>query len=298
MGLPIGEVGQMKHVIAVLLVSQVALSQLPPPLTGNLRLDLALAADSSVGGRGAEQPREKSVMRAALYSAIIPGAGEFYAEAYWRAAVFFGAEVILWIVHTSYDGKGDRQTEEFQRYADAYWSVVRYAEWMETHGPSLNPNPPPGGIVVNSDPNVPPWDRVDWEKLNAWEQHIGGVPSTGFSHRLPRRPDQQYYELIGKYLQYNMGWEDWDPSRTDYLAVMSARFQAYRDMRGRANDFYTVARTAAAMIVANHLLSMVDAALGARAFNEAVRLETRLVPTARSLGFVEFVPTASLSVSF
>lgn len=269
-------------------------------LTGNLRWDLRIA-DAPSGFTAQEEPkpaREKSVFRAALYSAVLPGAGEFYVEEYWRSAVFLGAEVLLWAVYAAYDAKGERQTEEFERYADAWWSVVKYAEWMEAHGPSLNPNPPPGGIVISSDPSLPPWERVDWAKLNAWEQHLGVKASTGFSHRLPRRPDQQYYELIGKYLQYNMGWEDWDPSRTDYLTSLSARFGYYRDMRGRANDLYTVARTATAMIVANHLLSALDAALGARSFNHDLRLETHLIPVQRSPGFAEFVPTASLTVSF
>jgi hypothetical protein len=169
---------------------------------------------------------------------------------------------------------------------------------MEMHGASLNPNPPATGIVVSNDPNVAPWDRVDWALLNQWEQHLGGRASTGFSHRLPRRPEQQYYELIGKYLQYNMGWSDWDPGRTDYLISLSQQFARYRDMRGRANDLYTVARTSTYLIVANHLLSALDAALAAGSHNRSVRFETHLQPTPRSLGFVEFVPTASVTILF
>ncbi|MBI4417982.1 MAG: hypothetical protein HY563_04340, partial [Ignavibacteriales bacterium] len=225
-------------VLAVVFSCSMVCQSSLPPLTGNLRVDLDIGRgyrDSTMDGK-----ERKSVFRAAVYSVLLPGAGELYTEEYWRAAAFFGAEVLLWIVYATYDGKGDRQTDEFERYADSYWSVVRYAQWMELHGPSLNPNPPPAGIVVNNDPGVPPWDRVDWNKLNAWEQHIGAIASTGFSHRLPRRPDQQYYELIGKYLQYNVGWEDWDPARTDYLVSVSARFREYRDMRGRANDLYMV----------------------------------------------------------
>lgn len=291
----------MRRIILLACVPLSVFAQEPArDLTGNLRWDLRIT-DGSTSTAAREEPdplKQKSVLRAAFYSAVLPGAGEFYVEEYWRSAAFFGAEAILWAVYAAYDAKGTRQTEEFERYADDWWSVVKYAEWMETHGPSLNPNPPPGGIVISNDPSLPPWERVDWAKLNAWEQHLGGKAGTGFSHRLPRRPDQQYYELIGKYLQYNMGWEDWDPSRTDYLTSLSARFALYRDMRGRANDLYTVARTATAMIVANHLLSALDAALGARSFNRALHLETHLLPVQRSFGFTEFVPTASLTVSF
>lgn len=290
----------MKLIAILLLSCPLLLSQEPLRNRGNLREALLLSSPGldSTGIRGTPEHQMKSPLRAAAYSVVLPGAGEYYAESYWRSAAFLGAEVLLWVVYAVYDGKGDRQTTDFERYADQYWSVVRFANWVEAHGASLNPNPPPTGIVISNDPSLPPWERVDWALLNAWEQHIGGVPSTGFSHRLPRRPDQQYYELIGKYLQYNMGWDDWDPARVDYLTSMSAKFIAYRDMRGRANDLYTIARTAGYLVVVNHLLSAVDAAIAASGFNKSVRVEAHLHPTQRSFNFVEFVPTASLSISF
>jgi hypothetical protein len=290
----------MKLIAILLLCCPVLLSQEPQRHKGNLRQDLmlSLAATDSTAARGMSGTHVKSPLRAAAYSIVLPGAGEYYAESYWRSAAFLGTEILLWVVYAVYDGKGDRQTTDFERYADQYWSVVRFANWVEAHGASLNPNPPPTGIVISNDPNLPPWERVDWALLNAWEQHIGGVASTGFSHRLPRRPDQQYYELIGKYLQYNMGWDDWDPGRVDYLTSMSQKFSYYRDMRGRANDLYTIARTAGYLVVVNHLLSAVDAAFAASGFNKSVRVETHLRPTQRPYNFVEFVPTASLSISF
>ncbi|MEX1140461.1 MAG: hypothetical protein WEF53_14035 [Bacteroidota bacterium] len=290
----------MKLIVILLLSCPLLLSQEPQRPKGNLRLDLMLpsAGMDSLPRLSVSGTPVKSPLRAAAYSIVLPGAGEYYAESYWRSAAFLGTEILLWVVYAVYDGKGDRQTVDFERYADQYWSVVRFAQWVETHGASLNPNPPPTGIVISNDPNLPPWERVNWALLNAWEQHIGGVASTGFSHRLPRRPDQQYYELIGKYLQYNMGWNDWDAGRVDYLMSMSVKFAYYRDMRGRANDLYSIARTAGYLIVINHLLSAVDAAFAASGFNKSVQIEARLHPTPRLFNFVEFVPTASLGVSF
>ncbi len=288
--------------IAILLVSCPLLwsQEFAERPKGNLRLDLMRYSGGVDSLHSLKSPgiQPKSPLRAAAYSAVVPGAGEYYAESYWRSAAFLGTEILLWVIYAVYDGKGDRQTGDFERYADLYWSVVRYAEWMETHGGLLNPNPPPAGIVISNDANLPPWERVDWALLNAWEQHIGGKVSTGFSHRLPRRPDQQYYELIGKYLQYNMGWDDWDPGRIDYLNSFSEKFGYYRDMRGRANDLYSIARTAGYLVVANHLLSAIDAALAASGFNKSVHIEARLHPTPRSFNFVEFVPTASVTISF
>ena len=295
----------MKTLLIVLSGFTLAYGQeLPSGLTGNLRYDLLVTvrtADTAAGGGEIPDVRQKSPLRAAAYSALIPGTGEFYAGEYWRSAVFFGAEVALWAVYGIYGGKGDTQTEEFEAYGDSYWSVVKYAEWMEMHGSSLNTagTPPPTGIVTSNDPNLRPWEQVNWALLNEWEQFIGGRASTGFSHRLPKRPEQQYYELIGKYLQYNVGWPEWNAAvSAGYLDGPTPRFAEYRDMRGRANDFYTTARTATYIIVLNHLVSALDAALSANMYNQSVRMETHILPTQRSAGIVEFVPTAVLTVTF
>lgn len=291
-------------VVAVTVVGQTAMTQSDveiKPLTGNLRLDLLtnvrLEFQDSIPP-AVPSPQRKSPLRAAAYSAVIPGAGEFYAESYWRSMAFFGAEVALWIVYATYDSKGDRQTAQFEQYADQYWSVVKYAQWIEDNYDQLaEPGSPPcPPIIIRS--TGEPWERVDWAALNACEEIIGRRASTGFSHRLPVRPDQQYYELIGKYQQYNPGWEDFIGVPPDHLTSITMRFREYRDMRGRANDFYNVARTAGFVLVANHLLSALDAAWSAAQFNNSLRIEVHLEPRARPFGFVEFVPTARATISF
>jgi len=273
-------------------------------LTGNLRWDLSLSRElnqDTLALQAVPEGTRKSSLTAALLSAAVPGAGEFYSESYWRAGSFLGAEVILWIVYATRTAKGDAQTDQFQQYADAHWSVVRYAQWMETNAAILNPDAPPcTGIVTN--PAAPAvWDRVDWNVLNQCEANIGAKASTGFSHRLPRRPDQQYFELIGKYLQYNAGWDDWGitgPTVNEYLLNASPRFREYRDMRGRANDYYNIASTASFLLVANHVLSALDAAWSASQYNASIKLRAHLQPTAREYGFIEFVPTATLTMAF
>jgi hypothetical protein len=207
--------------------------------------------------------------------------------------------VALWILYAAYERKGDRQTDEFQQFADAHWSVVRYAEWMALYGPVLNPEAQNcSGIVTNPSAQVPPWERVDWDALNRCEEEIGTKASTGFSHRLPRRPEQQYYELIGKYEQYNPGWDDAFVTASDYLTNISPRFLQYRDMRGRANSFYNIASTATLVLVANHVVSALQAAWSASRYNRSVALEMHIVPVHRSAGFIEFVPTGTVALRF
>jgi hypothetical protein len=268
-------------------------------LSGNLRSDLFSGVDSwgardslSVG-----EPVEKSPLRAALYSAVIPGAGDVYAESYWTAAAFFTAEVGLWVLHFTYENKGDNQTAAFEAFADQHWQVDKYALWMEQYALSLNPNATGcSGLVVNPTAEHP-WDRVDWTRLNMCEESIGEVASTGFSHRLPRRPDQQYYEMIGKYEQYNPGWDDANVTAADYLTNVSDNFRAYRDMRGDANDFYTTARTASYLLVANHILAALHSAWRAARFNHDLTMKAHLEPVQRQGGRVEYVPTATFSLT-
>ncbi len=270
------------------------------PLTGNLRLDLM--SDIASGGwtdslAVADPIPTKSPLRAALYSAVIPGAGDLYAESYWTAAAFFTVEVGLWVLHFSYEKKGDDQTAAFEAFADEHWRVDKYALWMEQYALSLNPNATGcTGLVVNPTAEHP-WDRVDWTRLNMCEESIGAVASTGFSHRLPRRPDQQYYEMIGKYEQYNPGWDDANVTDADYLTNVSANFRAYRDMRGDANDFYTTARTAGYLLVANHLLAALHSAWRAAKFNHDLTMKAHLEPVQRQGGRVEYVPTATLTLT-
>jgi hypothetical protein len=63
-------------------------------------------------------------------SLVIPGAGEFYAGSYWKAAAFVIVEAAVITTAIIYDNKGDDQTERFENYADENWSVVKYAEWL------------------------------------------------------------------------------------------------------------------------------------------------------------------------
>ena len=69
-------------------------------------------------------------------------------------------------------------------------------------------------------------------------------------------------------------------------------------MRGKANDYYNIATTGSVLLVVNHFLSALDAAWSAAQFNNQVKLEAHLQPVVRSVDFVEFVPTARLTIRF
>jgi len=276
-------------------------------LTGNLRLDILSTLDeeslleSQLPALQEVNGRKKSPLLAGVMSLALPGAGEYYTESYWRAGGFVLAEAGLWVLYAAYTSKGNRQTDLFQSFADDHWSAVRYAQWIEANVTKLNSDVKTfSGYMIPGTEGRPPWEQVDWSKINAVESQIAQRSGNGFTHLLPHRPEQQYFELIGKYPQFAAGWDDAGVMTPERILTsdVSARFLEYSKMRGTANDFYNIATTGSALIVVNHLLSALDAAWSASQYNNRVKLEAHLQPTPRSYGFVELVPTATVTFRF
>jgi hypothetical protein len=275
--------------------------EVPYAFSGDLRLDLEQAISLSPLRPDSLEidKQKKSGLIAGAMSLALPGAGELYVGEYWKAASFLAAEAGLWIIYAAYETKGDDQTRLFESYADDYWSVVKYAQWVEQYGLALNPDADPAklsNLYNQSNPSAPPWERVYWDRLNNAEIEIGKRTGTFFSHQLPIRPEQQYYELIGKYPQFNPGWADANVDNTNFHTALTQRFLDYSKMRGEANDFYNIASTATKLLVLNHILSALDAAWSASNHNKRVTMEAHIVPVNRPFGIVEFVPTARVQI--
>lgn len=276
----------------------------PLPVTGNVTLDLFGLRELSAGPHLASQQDagqaavagRKSPWLAAGLSLALPGAGEFYVESYWKSALFLAVEAGAWIMAYSYDKRGDRQTDYFQDFADAHWSVVQYAQYAleKLADPKGNYQlwksgvPPPKGVAA-------PWDYVNWNELNRMERDIAGY----YSHTLPVHGDQQYYEEIGKYPQYNQGWDDANLAlNPDYETVkgnLTPRYQYYGGERGKANTYYEHATTFVSVAIINHLASAVDAALSAGWFNSRLHAEMGVQTVPDRGGVYTQVPVVKLA---
>ncbi|MCX6121329.1 MAG: DUF5683 domain-containing protein [Ignavibacteriales bacterium] len=265
-------------------------------LTGNLQNDFVMQEnqmkdiDGSDSNGNLVAKNKYFPLAAGLFSAVIPGVGQFYTKSYWQSAAFFGAEVLTWVIYAAYEKKGDRQTDAFQNYADEHWSVVQYADWININfGRTIN---------INQDLSLHSWERVNWDELNTVEEQIAQTdPPTGFTHKLAPYSDQQYYEMIGKYSQFGGGWDDATAyTKADVIANngignVSPRFIEYSNMRGEANSFYNIATTVSYVIVANHVFSALEAALNASKINHRIQLQGH-VQSRRIYGnLIEFVPT-------
>ncbi len=251
---------------------------------------------------------KKSPWIAGLLSLALPGAGEFYAENYVKAAIFFGIDVGSLVTALIYDGKGNKQTDIFESYAHQHYSPVRYAIWIKNNISQLTPN-----SSINPDDYKVGWDRIDpysgppysdlnWAELNRMEEDIGKGSSGGFTHRLPYFGEQQYYELIGKYKQFSKGWDSQDP-RTypeEYIKNFkegNSQFFSYGEMFNKADKYYTIAGAFISVMVANHILSALDAAWSAARYNNALHTEVSLKAQATPYGYTPLIK-ANITYSF
>jgi hypothetical protein len=267
-----------------------------PSLTGNLRVDLLarkelfdhLQLGDSAGTR--EPGERKSVLIAAGLSLLIPGTGEWYAGSYWKAALFFAIEVAAWGFAYSYDQRGDRQTEDFQAYADGNWTVNQYTEYTRVNAKAMNGQVDPATYALYN-----PDQTVNWSELNRLERDIGGW----YSHTLPEYGTQQYYELIGKYPQYFSGWSDANTSLPPVYPVVKANLPPnslwYNGERGKANDYYATATTFVTVAFVNHVVSALDAAWTAGSVNARLSAAVLPVPAGRS---VAAVPALRLTLQY
>jgi len=211
--------------------------------------------------KGQDSPTAKSPRKAFLASVLLPGAGEFYAGAKKRAAVFFGLEAITVGLYLKWKGEGDDIEKEFRQTADVQWDPLSYLAWR---GSTISRNSSithalPCSTYIVVEGNL---DNCDGSEV------------------------QQYYELMGKYDQFVSGWADVQdvngntvqPTQVDSVEnYLSETRLTYEDRRNDSNVLLKRASSIAGLILVNHAISAIDAARTARAQNEdkSARLERR-----------------------
>lgn len=250
-----------------------------------------IEAEHSFNKKLKNHPDKKSPYLGALFSGIIPGTGEIYAKSYIKGAIFLAIEAGLWIAYGSYESSGNSQTETYQSYANQNWSMNKYAQWLVDQNFS--------GSTAITNPQT-----SDLELLRT---QVNVVEAQNFSHQLPAIGSQQYYELIGKYQNFVVGWADADPtinnnpgSTNYYGTYITPMFEDYSYSRQEANSYYDKANTSLTLIVLNHILSAADAAWSVSMFNKDLKIKTsvHLENKYSSSGKKNMVPVANLNITF
>jgi hypothetical protein len=180
----------------------------------------------------------KSTKRAFFYSLILPGAGQYYAGSRYKPLYYLGAEALIWTGYFIYHGKGSDKKKEYQNYADDHYYWPDFMQWWNTLTPEAQ----------DSFSHRLPWDEVANTVIR----------------------DHEYYENIGKYDQFQIGWDDID--QVPYSgAVVSDHRGTYLNMRKTANDYYQNASTMLMLALGNRIVSAFEAALTAKKYNKGAK---------------------------
>jgi hypothetical protein len=177
----------------------------------------------------------KSIPKAAFMSAVLPGLGQWYSGSKLKAALFLSIEAAAWTYYGTQKKKGNDIRTEFRAYANTHWSENEYYDWIAMHS----------GL-----------DRNDLDMLKQWEEE-------NFSHHLHEERDQQFYEMIGKYDQFNSAWDDSDIGVIDEgwsTALRSKHRLYYEGRRNAHNAALKDASFGLTVVMLNHLLSGAEAA--------------------------------------
>ena len=196
-----------------------------------------------------EQPHGGSVRRSSklafLMSLVLPGLGELYYGAEKTGAAFMAVEAGAGITFARWNSKGDSIERQFRDFADLHWHEEDYRQL---------------------DLNTP----------------------QGFYHRgetlPPKQEDaQQYYELIGKYNQFVFGWDDATdgqgrvgmgiPFTVHPSQIRSTNRDSYEDERTRSNRYLKRSSRILGLVVANHLVSAVNASIHARGLQDRIWMD-------------------------
>lgn len=281
-------------VFAVLLLSitQISISQVS---SGYLKSDLRYKLSQQSSSNTLENKykpvthtgnaSEKSPFLGAIFSGVLPGAGEFYAKSYIKSAIFLAIEAGLWIAYTNFQKKGNDQTDKYQQFANQNWDVYKYANWLKLQNFQGS-----DGIDLNADKEI-------------LRRQINICESQNFSHQLPAYGEQQYFELIGKYQNFVPGWSDADlmvVNRNNYGSYKTDMFISYSVDRQQANSYFDKGTTALTVVILNHILSSADAAWSVSMFNKSLKVKTGIhfENNYSFSGKKSLIPVANVNVTF
>ncbi len=214
---------------------------------------------------------EKSPGLAFLLSAAVPGAGEFYAGAKYRAAAFFSVEIISWIVYFNRKDAGAKLETKYKKWADSHWNAYDwYLNGLNLPYVGIPDSTDDASHLIYFEYNGQEYpSNVDYlnEHLPGWESYLAADTVL-----TPIRT-RDYYENIGKYDQFASGWADFSSSliagdSTASVKVANSKYRAnYLNQRYESNQALKMATNFATVIMFNHLLSAFHAQIAAKQYH-------------------------------
>jgi hypothetical protein len=120
-----------------------------------------------------------------------------------------------------------------------------------------------------------------WDSTR-WNLHYDQTTDPN-THQLPSTKTQQYYEMIGKYNQF---WTGWDDSQGSSVKLTPNR-KHYEDMRRDSNAAYKRASNCAMLVLANHVLSSLEAGWSIHKANRKIQIGLGFEPRRTALAWAD-----------
>jgi hypothetical protein len=215
----------------------------------------------------------KSVARAMLLSAVLPGLGQMYAggtRGYAVGGAMAAVDVMSAWKYYDNNRKGDDIKSDYQAYARDHYSRSRFTEYVRDT------------VVVFSGSDVFETCTVpgSYDSSDCWSSIHNVFP-------LSDGDDAAFYEQIGDEARYVFGWDDWFPERTsahadawldwdpytslpEGIPSTSSHKRHFAAMKDDADDYYGRADRYAWVMVIGRVVSMIDAAILVRLRNKEV----------------------------
>jgi hypothetical protein len=213
-----------------------------------------------------EKPQIKTVnLKPAGLSLVIPGLGQFINDDDIKAMVFIGIEAVALGSYIYFTNDGNNKRDIMENYADDNFDRIKYYRslYLHEHG-NTDPFDDLFGTEEEQFAEILALDNGNFiEQLHLLENNHGDG-----SHNLPDSKTQQYYEMIGKYKMFHIGWSQTTyTSFVDYKANGEPRpdyIDTYYKKREAMNDVFKKATWSLTAVFANHMISAFDALISSK----------------------------------
>ena len=196
----------------------------------------------------------KSPGKAFLFSAVVPGTGEFYSGAK-RGVLFAAAEIAFWAAYIVIHGQAEDSKDDYVSYVDDH---ILFEE---------------GSPATSTEE----WTLEDYEHATQSDNW----------HYVYTEENGKPIDRVGKFY-----WDDLTEERIDQPGsvdmVSQNRAEAF-EKRGSTNDKFKQAKRFLGLVVVNHIVSAIDARIAATVYNNRISesgAEISFHPTVSPLGQV------------
>lgn len=227
------------------------------------------------------ESKSKSIPLGVALSTAIPGAGQLYAEKPWVSALYIAIEAAAITGALYFKAQGKKGVDDYEDFADENWHVEN---WLNIYDPAIHPTTHHAVVYVDQSAYSPE-NKLDYERM------IADI-NDGYD-KLTIWKDYHFYENIGKYEQFKMGWKDWVPGEETssnpelgIYAKYSDNQYSYASMRRAANKLFEFSTYCGTAIFLNHFISAIDAGIRIKKHNENqdILLTLTVAPIIRSEG--------------